>query len=194
MTKKTISLLSLAISAIIIATGCEKSENSAIGWNSSSSSSSTSSSPSTTTPDSGSASASDQVPFSSLQWSYGGINGSGASHSGVNISGMSCSGPADASGNVAWKYDTDMSAWGCSYEELGGYFCFFIKEKDGVWRGGKLDWISSSRSSRNFHNINPNKYHGWTVSNSTSPTQVAMLILNKDCKRRSNVITTTWAF
>lgn len=191
MTKNTISLLSLAIAAIIVATGCESSENSAVSWNDSSSSADTSTSTSDST--SGSTSASDQVPFSSLQWTYGGINGSGASHSGVNISGMRISGPATRSGSVSWKFDSDLSNWGVSYtDHTHAYFCFFIKEKDGVWRGGKLDWISSSRTSRDFHNIE-GKYQGWTMANAGNPTQVAMLILNKDCKRRSNVITATWS-
>lgn len=198
MKKNTISLLSIAISAVIVATGCESSENSAVSWNS------TSSTSETVTPSApnnnagtgatvGSSSASDQVPFSSLQWTYGGINGSGASHSGVSIGGMSCSGPANENGNVSWKYSPDLGAWGVSYtDHTQAYFCFFIKESDGVWRGGKLDWISSSRTSRNFHNISGH-YLGWKV-NAGSPAQVAMLILNKDCKRRSNVITTTWSF
>lgn len=196
MTKYTTSLFSLAIAAVLITTGCESSDNSAVTWNTATASvdnSSASNTQNNTKPSTGSSSASDQVSFGSLQWVYGGINGAGASHSGVSISSMSISGPPSENGNVSWKYNSNLSAWGVSFDDhTKAYFCFFVKERDGVWRGGKLDWISSSRSSRNFHNIS-GKYLGWRM-NANSPAQVAMLILHTDCKRRSNVITTTWAF
>ncbi len=199
MSKKSLSLLSLAIATIIVTAGCESSENSAVAWNTStasvdnSSSSSSNNQGNNTTPTTGSSSASDQISFGSLQWVYGGIDGSSASHSGVSISSMSISGPPTENGNVSWKYNPDLSAWGVSFDDhTKAYFCFFVKEKDGVWRGGKLDWISSSRTSRNFHNIS-GKYLGWRM-NANNPCQVAMLILSTDGRRRSNVITTTWNF
>lgn len=190
MKKNTISLLSIAISAVIVATGCESSENSAVSWNS------TSPMSETVTPNNnagtgatvGSSSASDQVAFSSLNWVYGGFNGSGASHDKVSIKGLRMN-----SSGLSYSYSTDLSAWGISFDDCNGaLICMFVKNNKGQWVGGKIDWISSSRVTRDFHNVHGH-YNGWTLSDVPNPTDACIVIVHKDGKRRSNVISTTWS-
>jgi hypothetical protein len=64
----------------------------------------------------------------------------------------------------------------------------FVKGKDGQWRGGKFDWISTSRMTRSFENIKTG-YHGWPSDSISTATAYAFVITSKDGKRRSNVIT-----
>lgn len=155
--------------------GCEHADNvKGVSWNGSSGSGK-----------SGSGSGGDGVSFSSLNWSYGGVNGSGASQDGVVIADLACS-----KDGMSFRYVTDMSAWGRRRGEAADYCCFFVQKSDGTWVGGKFDWISSSRTTRDFAHLRG--YNGWTLSGVPNPCNVAFLILNHDCKRRSNVISGTW--
>lgn len=189
MKKNTIYLLSIAIAAIFVVTGCESSENSAVSWNTKSSSNSSSVSTSTESSSStGSASASDQVAFSSLNWVYGGFDGSGASHDKVSIKNLKMN-----SSGLSYAYSTNLSAWGISFDDCNGaLICMFVKNNKGQWVGGKIDWISSSRVTRDYHNVHGH-YNGWTLSDVPNPTDACIVIVHKDGKRRSNVISTTWA-
>lgn len=192
MSKKSLSLLSLAIATIIVTAGCETSENSAVAWNTSTASVDNSSSSNNqgnnTTPTTGSSSASDQVAFSSLNWVYGGFDGSGASHDKVSIKNLKMN-----SSGLSYAYSTNLSAWGISFDDCNGaLICMFVKNNKGQWVGGKIDWISSSRVTRDYHNVYGH-YNGWTLSDVPNPTDACIVIVHKDGKRRSNVISTTWA-
>ena len=129
----------------------------------------------------------DAVPFSSLRWSFGGVSGSGAKQSGVVISGLSCS-----KNGLSFRYSKDLSAWGRSKSAASDIACLFVQRSDGAWVGGKFDWISSSRTTRDFKNIYE-KYHGWSLAGVPNPCNVAFVIVSGDCKRRSNVISGRWA-
>lgn len=129
----------------------------------------------------------DQVPFGSLSWTFGGKpNGRGARNGGVIISGARFS-----AGGVSFSYAKDLSAWGCSPGELGGIACLFVRKSNGQWVGGKFDWISSSRRSRDFANVYGG-YEGWSLAGVPNPCAAAFVIVSPDGKRRSNVITGTW--
>ena len=129
----------------------------------------------------------DQIPFGALRWTYGGRpNGSGARNGGVVISGARFS--ADG---VSFSYNKDLSAWGYSSGALGGVACLFVQKADGSWVGGKFDWISSSRRSRDFANVYGG-YDGWSLAGVPSPCAAAFVIISPDGKRRSNVISGTW--
>ncbi len=131
--------------------------------------------------------AGDQVSFGALKWRFGGVNGAGAKSSGVAISGASFS-----SGGMSFKYIRDLSAWGYSSGALGGYACLFVQNSSGTWVGGKFDWISSSRRSRDFNNVYSG-YAGWSLSGVPNPCNAAFVILSPDAKKRSNVIVGTWS-
>lgn len=83
-----------------------------------------------------------------------------------------------------------MSAWGYGAGTLV-YACLFVKNNDGNWVGGKFDWISSNRTSRDLKNV-LGGYSGWNLSNVPNPCQAAFVILDKNKQRRSNVLVGTW--
>ena len=129
----------------------------------------------------------DQAPYGSFNWSYGGFNGSGASHSGVNISGLKLS-----SGGLTFHYVNNLSAWGLSNSDAGALACFFVQKSTGEWVGGKFDWISSSRTGRELKHCLTG-YNGWTMAGVPNPCQAAFVIVSADGRRRSNVLAGTWS-
>lgn len=131
--------------------------------------------------------AGDAVSFGALNFCYGGFNGSGASQSGVQISGLNVSGDS-----LSFKYVKNLSAWGFSSGQADALACLFVQKADGSWVGGKFDWISSSRTSRNLENVVKYHYCGWSLSGVPNPCNAAFVIVHKDGKRRSNVISGSW--
>ena len=130
----------------------------------------------------------DQIPFGSLKWTYGGKpNGAGARNGGVVISNARFS-----KNGVSFSYDRDLSAWGYSSGALGGVACLFVRKENGGWVGGKFDWISSSRRSRNFTNV-LSGYGGWSLAGVPNPCAAAFVLVSSDGRRRSNVISGTWS-
>ena len=143
--------------------------------------------PNTTTPTSApAAGVGDAVPYGSLKWTFGGVNGSGAVQSGVQISGLSLS-----SNGFSFKYDRNLSAWGFSHNDIGALACFFVQKSTGEWVGGKFDWISSSRTSRDLKHCKEG-YGGWSLAGVPNPTKAAVVIMTADGKRRSNVLSGVW--
>ena len=126
------------------------------------------------------------VDFNSLDWCWGGFSGKKAQPvDGVEISNLKVS---SDSMSYSWK------SGGC--EKLGAkdrsdasqtLACLFCKV-DGQWKGGKFDWISTSRKSRSLENIYGN-YGGWDASAISKAEAYAFVIVSKDGKRRTNVIT-----
>ena len=155
---------------------------------SSSSTSSTSSTSSSATPNAtASTGAADQVSFGALRWSFGGIDGSGASKTSASIGGLSASG-----GGMSYRWTgPTLSSWGLSNTSAGAYACFFVQRSDGAWVGGKFDWISTSRTSRSFENI-LHGYNGWSLAGVPNPCPCAFVIVSSDRKKRTNVIASTW--
>ena len=130
----------------------------------------------------------DQVSFGSLHWTFGGRpNGAGARNGGVVISGARF-----AQNGVSFTYNRDLSAWGYSAGALGGIACLFVQKENGQWVGGKFDWISSSRRSRDFVNVYGG-YGGWSLAGVPNPCNAAFVIVSPDGKRRSNVIVGSWS-
>ena len=128
----------------------------------------------------------DQIGYGSLSWRYGGINGRGYKPSAVSISGLRAS-----HGGLSFRYKTNLSAWGYGNSDIAAYACMFVQTANGSWVGGKFDWISSSRSSRDFNNVYSG-YGGWNLDNVPNPCQIAFVIIDANSKRRSNVIVGTW--
>lgn len=129
----------------------------------------------------------DAVSYGSFNWTYGGFNGAGAPHSGVNISGLRFVG-----NSLHFNYVNDLSAWGLSDGDAGGALaCFFVKNTEGQWVGGKFDWISSSRKSRGLEHC-LSGYGGWSMRGIPNPCQAAFVIVSPNGKRRSNVLAGTW--
>ena len=139
------------------------------------------------TPESGGATrvGPDDVDFSLLQWSYGGFKGGGATLSSTaRIKNLSVS-----SSGLSYSW----AAGGC--EDLGAtskadadhtIACLFVLV-GGSWRGGKFDWVSTTRTSRDFKNI-IGGYNGWPKDSIGKADKYAFCIVSKDGKARTNVI------
>lgn len=128
--------------------------------------------------------AADGVAFSLLRWAWGGFDGSKAALSDkarikalkVTASGLSCAWESGGCEDLGASSKTDASCLAC-------LFCF-----DGSsWRGGKFDWISTSRISRDLENIESG-YNGWDAAAFRSAKAHAFCIVSKDGRRRTNVI------
>lgn len=129
--------------------------------------------------------ASDAVAYSSLQWRWGGFNGAKARLDAPRISGLSL-----RNGNrVYYKWDVGLGAWGLAHTDPGA-ICAVFFERDGVWAGGKFDWVSTSRSDRELKHVT--SYNNWPQSGITLPWngRVAFVVVSADGKRRSNVVST----
>ena len=124
----------------------------------------------------------DAVPFSALAWTYGGFPGQNAYLGSPRISNLSVT-----SNGLSFKYDVDLSGWGYAHTDAGGALACLFCRVDGKWRGGKIDWISSSRNTRDFNNPKSG-YGGWKASDLDNADAFAFVIVAKDQKRRSNVI------
>ena len=131
----------------------------------------------------------DQVPFSSLVWYkpdgkhiVGGFNGSGAGIDRVTLSNLTCDG-----NNVRYRFDIGLNVWGLGHTEAGAICAVFIERPSGVWEGGKFDWVSTSRASRELKHLKD--YNGWRESLPVRG-RVAFVIFSADGKRRSNVVAT----
>lgn len=128
----------------------------------------------------------DMVDFSALAWSYGGFNGGGAQPSAVTITGLSMS-----PNSLSFGYVNDLSSWGLGHSEAGALCCLFVQQASGAWVGGKFDWISSSRTTRDLAHVKGG-YNGWSLRGCANPCPVAFVIVSGDGSKRSNVITSTW--
>ncbi|MBR0056238.1 MAG: hypothetical protein IJP66_02815 [Kiritimatiellae bacterium] len=191
-----------AIALAALLAGCESSDDSSGSyWTTENKSSSAQATASTTTGETkqttasetsatsvdGEVGAADQVPFGSLSWSYGGVNGAKAAKTTASISGLSA---GSQTMSYRWTGDT-LRTWGLSDGNAGALACFFVQRSDGRWVGGKFDWVSTSRTSRGLENIYAG-YRGWTLSGVPNPCLCAFVIISSDGKKRTNVITGTW--
>ena len=133
----------------------------------------------------GASDAADAVELSLLDWAYGGFKGGSAKLvDGCRIGSLKVS-----SSGLSYKWERGgCEALGAS--GAGDYSqtlaCLFCRIS-GKWRGGKFDWISTSRTTRSFENIQDG-YNGWPKNAVEAADAYAFCIVSKDGKRRSNVI------
>lgn len=128
--------------------------------------------------------AEDAVDFALLAWDYGGFRGSSAKIDAnariynlqINASSMAYRWMSGGCENLGASNREDASCLAC-------LFCLI----DGKWVGGKFDWISTSRTTRDFKNINDG-YNGWRRDAIGKASRYAFVIVSKDGKRRTNVI------
>ncbi len=128
---------------------------------------------------------SDAVDFAALDWCWGGFKGGSAKPvDGVEITALKVT--ADG---LSYKW----ARGGC--EKLGAssstdysqtLACFFVRI-DGKWQGGKFDWISTSRLSRDFKNVREG-YGGWDKNAVLKASEYAFVIVSADGKKRTNII------
>ena len=124
-----------------------------------------------------------------IAWKYGGFDGSRA----VETAAARIGSLRITSDGLSYKWE----AGGC--EALGAtsrtdcdhtLACAFLFDGS-RWVGGKFDWISTSRTTRDFKNIR-GRYHGWDPDKFFAAPKVAFCIMSADGKRRTNLIEGTW--
>lgn len=135
----------------------------------------------------------DEAPFPDFDWGYGGFRGGKSVWGGdpENGTGPVIGDLKMGKDGLSFEYENGLAGWGLANDEAGALACLFVKDNDGNWVGGKFDWISTSRRTRDFTNIY-NGYNGWDLSNVPKTTTAAFVIVSKDGKWRSNVITALW--
>lgn len=127
-------------------------------------------------------SAVDAVAYSSLKWRWGGFNGGGAKLDSPRISNLRTNGRT-----LTYKWDTGLSGWGLAHGDAGA-ICAVFFARGGEWVGGKFDWVSTSRTSRELKHVE--SYNNWPQSGITLPHsgRVAFVVVSADGKLRSNVV------
>ena len=79
--------------------------------------------------------------FASLQWRYGGFNGSGAVFDRVTLANLTCDGH-----NVRYTFvgadaktkTGGLDVWGLKWDEAGAICAVFIERPNGTWEGRKV--------------------------------------------------------
>ncbi len=125
--------------------------------------------------------------MAAFNWTYGGFDGSRAQLDAPRI--------ADArfgADRIDFRWETGLGSWGLGHSDAGALFCLFLRNSDGEWVGGKLDWVSTSRAWRGFNNIFKTPYKGWTVAGIPNPCEAAIVVVSEDGRKRSNILTGEW--
>lgn len=126
----------------------------------------------------------DEVDFSALDWCWGAFGGKNAKAvDGVQISSLKVSGDG-----MSYKWVSGgCEKLGASSREDAACIAALFCKIDGQWRGGKWEWISTSRTTRSLENIKEG-YNGWDASAISKASEYAFVITSKDGKKRTNVI------
>ena len=126
----------------------------------------------------------DEVDFALLDFCWGAFKGGSAKLvDGVEIGSLKVSGSGMS---YKWKTGGCEKLGASSSTDAACLACLFCK-LDGRWRGGKFDWISTSRTTRGFENISDG-YNGWQKDAVSKAAEYAFVIVSSDGKKRSNVI------
>lgn len=133
----------------------------------------------------------DEAPafdYSRLNWCYGGFHGENATESKTAI--ISSLNVSKSKLSYRWEKG-GCEALGANFaqdasETLACLFCLH----NGEWKGGKFDWISTSRTTRDLYNIETG-YKGWEYDVFAKAEAYAFVIVSKDGKSRTNVIEET---
>jgi len=131
--------------------------------------------------------AADEAEYDTFTWAYGGFDGSRATLDKPRIAALRMDGMSGLS--YRWA-GPNLSAWGIAHTDAGALACLFVRRADGSWVGGKFDWISTSRTTRDFKNLGG--YNGWSLAGIPNPCRAAFVIVSADGRRRSNVIAADW--
>lgn len=121
-----------------------------------------------------------------LVWRYGGFDGSRAAEDpNTQIANLHIT-----KSKLTYKWAKgSLKNWGLADTDAGAISCCFFWDGK-QWIGAKTDWISTSRTSRDFKNLNDG-YNGWNPDAFWSAQKRAFCIVSKDGKKRTNLLETT---
>lgn len=126
----------------------------------------------------------DDVPFNKLHWTYGGFNGANAER----VDGVKIALDSVTYSGLRYHYEEgnlNYISKQNTHDNPDCLACLFCHEC-GEWRGGKFDWISTDRLTRDFANIKSG-YHGWDKNAIKNADAYAFVIVSKDGNLRTNV-------
>lgn len=127
----------------------------------------------------------DEADFSSFEWCYGGFRGGGATPAGAcRIKDLKVGG---GKMSYAWKQGDCKPLGEKAYGDAKCLACLFCRDSSGHWRGGKFEWVGTSRTSRSLGNCDG--YGGWKMSDVDNAVEYAFVIVSENGRKRSNVIT-----
>lgn len=125
----------------------------------------------------------DDVDYKLLQWKFGGFHGENAQwNSGVVIGNLAINKSGMSYSWIQGNCEMLGAAGHTNADCIAALFC----EVGGKWVGGKFEWISTSRTTRSWHNIGG--YNGWSWDTFNAASRYAFVIVSKDGRSRSNVI------
>lgn len=130
--------------------------------------------------------AAESVAAGRLAFRYGGFDGSRAAEDpATQIGSLHIS-----RSKLTYKWTQgNLRNWGLGDADAGALACAFYWDGSG-WIGGKFDWISTSRTSRDWNNLN-GRYNGWDPDAFWNAPKRAFCIVSRDGKRRTNLLETT---
>lgn len=128
----------------------------------------------------------DAIDFARLDWTFGGFDGSKAKLDSPRLSGLKA-----GSKSISYKWKTGLSGWGLANADAGALACFFVERDDGSVVGGKFDWVSTSRATRNLTNVFEG-YHGWSLDGVPNPAKCYFVVVSSDGRKRSNIVEAEW--
>ncbi len=119
----------------------------------------------------------------SIEWRYGGFDGSKAQEDpDTQISDLRI-----GSDGLSYKWAKgNLGNWGLARTDASAIAAAFWWDGS-RWIGGKFDWISTSRTTRDFKNIQEG-YNGWNAQAFLNAKRRAFCIVSKDGKKRTNRI------
>ena len=90
--------------------------------------------------------------------------------------------------SYSWKPGCGLSGWGLPKTKADALAVLAVRRRgQSKYSGGKFDWISQSRRTRDFKNI-LSGYEGWPKDSIASSDEFAFCIVSKDGRRRTNWI------
>lgn len=121
-----------------------------------------------------------------LVWRYGGFDGSRAAEDpNTQIKDLHIT-----KSKLTYKWAKgSLKNWGLADTDAGAIACCFFWDGK-QWIGAKTDWISTSRTSRDFKNLNEG-YNGWKPELYWAAPKRAFCIASRDGKKRTNLLETT---
>ena len=131
----------------------------------------------------------DAVEYDKLQWLYGGFDGKNAKWDRVTLADFRCDGRS-----VYYRWAQGLDVWGIPHTEAGGAIFAVFYLRDGKWVGGKMDWVSTSRASRELKHTDVNSKDGaygtWKQAGFTLPVrgEIVAVVVSANGARRSNVV------
>ena len=128
----------------------------------------------------------DAIDFGLLRWTDGGFDGSKAVLSAPRLSA-----PVFGARRVDFSWLVGMESWGYDREQADGVFCLFTEQPDGTFAGGKMEWISTSRTYRELGNLFSGEYRR-DLSGVSNPCRTAIVVVSKDGTKRGNVVAGEW--